>query len=315
MIIVMHVYGQYKSVDTTLVNHSRILINAICNTGVSIFILISGYYGIRNNLQKWISLYNLTTFYGILFLTSAFFTSRNEVNSTLIVQCIFPVFCNKYWFVTSYLLLMALADYIQKMLDSLSHNDFLKLIVILSLFMILSPSLFHIEIFRDSGKGFMNMLTIYVIGRYLGKYGFPPLFVKLSKVLIPLIVFIIWFLIEITGKYDFCRDNNILITILAISIFQQFVHLTPKHNTLINMFAKFVFPIYLVHYIFLKVVAYFIQSTDVPYILQIWISIFIVLIVSVIVEFLRRVCLGKLETYADVFLTKAVSSYAKKLQG
>ncbi len=297
MIVVMHVYGQYQTVDDGFVYHSSMLCNAICNTGVSIFVLISGYYGVKSNLRKWISLYNVTTFYGILFLIACFIRPHYAIDTTLILKCIFPVFCNKYWFITSYLLLMALSKYIDRMLNTLSRKEYKTLILVLTLFVIISPTLFRFEIFNDSGKGFMNMLTMYIIGRYIAKYGFIQLIHKYSMLLVPLLICLIWLGNEVMDRYTgnwwyFCRDNSVFIVVLAICIFYLFVSTTDRHDEAINRFAKYVFPIYLVHGIFLENLCLYLQSTSVWYILQIIVSVVISILLSIIVENFRRFVLG-----------------------
>lgn len=296
MIVIMHVYGQYQTVDDALVYHSSMFCNAICNTGVSLFVLISGYYGIKSNLKKWLSLYNVTTFYGIIFLIACLIRPNDVVNATLIVKCIFPVFFNKYWFITSYLLLMALSNYIEKMLNALSREEHKTLILVLTLFVIISPTLFIFEIFNDSGKGFMNMLTMYIIGRYVARYDFPQLIHKYSKLLVPLMTFVIWMGNELIDRYTgnrghLCRDNNVLIVISAVCIFYLFISTADRHNETINKFAKYVFPIYLVHGIFIEDVSIYLQTTGIPYILQIFASIVILTLLSITVEAIRKLVL------------------------
>lgn len=311
MIIVMHVYGQYHTVDDSIVYHSSIFFNAICNTGVSIFVLISGYYGININLGKWLSLYNVTTFYGIIFLITCIIRPHYVVDATLVAKCIFPVFCNKYWFITSYLLLMALSKYIERMLNTLNRKEYKILIVLLAIFMIFSPTFLGVEIFNDSGKGFMNMLTMYVIGRYIAKFGFPRFISNYSKFLVPLLTFIVWAGNEMIDKYTgnrwyFCRDNNFLIVILAICIFYLFISAIYRHNETINKLAKYVFPIYLIHGIFLENVSIYLQNTNISYMLQIFAAICICTLLSIIVEFFRKLFLGGAFSYIELKETELI---------
>lgn len=52
MIIIMHVLSFYKDFNDSYINHLTLFMNAFCNSGVTIFILISGYYGIRFNCKN-----------------------------------------------------------------------------------------------------------------------------------------------------------------------------------------------------------------------------------------------------------------------
>lgn len=185
----MHVLGYYKQFNE--LEHFSLFMNSFCNTGVSLFILISGFYGIKYiKWDKFFSLFNITTFYSIFALL--FIYDIDNLSKFDIIKNVFPVFCNKYWFVTSYLMLMLFSEYIEKILCILTQHQMKLLILYLCVFVIFSPSLFIIEIFNDSGKGFMNMLTTYLIGRYLCKYGFPRFLTNNSKPLIPILTFIIW---------------------------------------------------------------------------------------------------------------------------
>lgn len=297
MIVTMHVYGQYNMVDDSIVIHSSIFANSICNTGVSIFVLISGYYGIRFKLEKWVKLYNITTFYAILFLVACLIRPKYVIDTQFLVESIFPVFCNKYWFVTSYLLLMALADYIQKMLDQLSNAQYKTLVMVLLLFLVISPSVFQIEIFNDYGKGFMNMLSMYILGRYIRNYSF-PLFVKnYALTMIVALTMVIWLGNEmlfhyLNERFILCRDNSIFIIALAVSIFYLFVSRLPKHNKVINNFAGYVFPIYLIHGIFIENLALFLKKTDMVYVLQIFLAITALLLISITIESVRKYLMG-----------------------
>lgn len=318
MIIVMHVYGQYKTVDDNFVYHTSILCNAICNTGVSIFVLISGYYGLHASLKKWISLYNITTFYALLFLLSCIIRPHHIADSTLFIKGLFPVFCNRYWFVTSYLLLLALSAYIQKLLNLLSYKELLGLIIILSIFTIISPTLLVIEIFNDSGKGFMNMLTVYIIGRYIRLYGFPRLINKYSRIIIPTLTISIWLFNETINNYFginslFCRDNNILIIILAVSIFSSFISALPRQSSNINTFAQYVFPIYLAHDIFLENFALTMKSTNILYLVQIPLLVMSLILICIILEAMRRTILGGVFSCIENLETEQIQRLIKKL--
>ena len=317
MIIVMHTYGQYRTVDDNVVYHTSMLCNAICNTGVSIFVLISGYYGLHANLRKWISLYSITIFYSLFFLLSCVIRPHYVVDITLVAKGLFPVFCNRYWFVTSYLLLMALADYIQRLLDILSRKELLGLVVILSLFTIVSPTLFVLEIFNDSGKGFMNMLTVYIIGRYIRRYGFPGLIRKYGNIMIPMLTIVIWLFNETVNRYNginslFCRDNNLLIVILAISIFYSFISALPRQSHNINAIAQYVFPIYLAHDIFLENFALTMKSTNILYLIQIPLLVMSLVLISIIFETMRRTVLGGVFSCVEKWETHLTQLLIKK---
>lgn len=108
-----------------------------------------------------------------------------------ILKSLFPICTNKYWFITSYVIIFCLVPFTEMLKNNVSQKQFRLLILILSMLFVISPSLFIVEILRDSGTGIVNMYLMYLIGRYIALYGFPK---KLSLagggILIGIIVFV-----------------------------------------------------------------------------------------------------------------------------
>ena len=161
MIISMHIFGLHKDNLGTAGIAALSFNNAVCNMGVSIFILISGYYGIRFKADKLIDLVNIALFWSL-----ALFAMDLDHSAKNVVRSIFPVFTGKYWFLTVYIIISCLAPYIDKMISQITKRQFMALIVVLGMFFVVAPSLLMLEIMHDSGKGVMNMLLVYLIGRY-----------------------------------------------------------------------------------------------------------------------------------------------------
>lgn len=320
MIVTMHVFGEFRDVSDPLFRNTSVFINAFCNSGVTIFVLISGYYGIRPNLGKWVSLATLTTFYAWIGLgaykSGILPLPNNNLEIKEVVGYLVPVFCNKYWFITSYLMLMALSGYIQRLLDTLTRREFKHLIAILALFVIIAPTMFMLEIFKDSGKGFMNMLTAYLIGRYVSKYGFPDFIRKWHKLLIPGLTLVIFVLNEVMYKVGFpglfARDNNLLIVALAISMFYYAISRRSANSRFINKFAGYVLPVYIVHLILLAPMCYYLSNhVDVHPLLMVVISISLLFIVSILIEGLRRSVLTRFFALVNNRLNAMVSKYVE----
>ena len=290
----MHILGYYKQFNE--LTHFSLFMNSFCNTGVTLFILISGFYGIKYiKWDKFFSLFNITTFYSIFALL--FIYDIASLSKFDIIKNLFPVFCNKYWFVTSYLILMLLSGYIEKTLHNLTKKQMKLLILYLCIFVIFSPSLFLLEIFNDSGKGFMNMLTTYLIGRYIYIYGWPHHIANHYKILIPTLTILIWGLNEILSLLNlqpyFCRDNNVLILILALSIFYWVINMKPLMNYTLNQLSSYVFPIYIIHTIFLPIICKQLYNTQIPYIFQFIIGCISLFFISIFIDYLRILLFGK----------------------
>ena len=69
MIVFMHLVGIWWDFCDNLFDKEFIIfVNSLCNCAVTIFMLISGYYGIRFNLKKIIRFEMMVLFYSILFI-------------------------------------------------------------------------------------------------------------------------------------------------------------------------------------------------------------------------------------------------------
>lgn len=168
MIVSMHVFGCYNDGLSTLGWAALSVNNAVGNLGVTLFMLISGWYGIRLRAEKLLSLWNITLFWSLaLIAVDVDHSAKNLVRS------VFPVFTGKYWFLTVYIIISCLSPYIERLIVQLSRRQFQQLIALLLLFFVVAPTFVILEIMRDSGKGVMNMLTVYLIGRYMALYGLP----------------------------------------------------------------------------------------------------------------------------------------------
>ena len=104
LIILMHCYGRVPVNDMNTVNYSLgFAINAVGNVGVSIFVLISGYFGVKFKGDRFFQLIYLT----IAYTTLTTFLNKGFVSSELFKTAI-GVFrqSSSIWFIVCYLLLL-----------------------------------------------------------------------------------------------------------------------------------------------------------------------------------------------------------------
>lgn len=116
-IITMHAFG-HTSVEV----HSS---SFLFNTGVSIFVLISGYFSTNSTPKK---IFTLWFQVFIFSLTSWCITSASSgsYNAQRFLSYLFPVLSNKYWFATSYIVLMVFAPNLNKITESLRKEELKK---------------------------------------------------------------------------------------------------------------------------------------------------------------------------------------------
>lgn len=171
MIVFMHLVGIWWDFCDNLFDKEFIIfVNSLCNCAVTIFMLISGYYGIRFNLKKIIRFEMMVLFYSILFILVQY-CLIGGVGAKEMVSSVFPLLTSKYWFYTAYVIIFFVSPYIHQLVNLLSKKQFKNLIGILLFFYVLSPTIIQLGVVNDSGKGVYNMFLVYLIGQYIGIYG------------------------------------------------------------------------------------------------------------------------------------------------
>ena len=308
LIVSMHLLG--KVFNTTDFYHREFIIgiNAIGNIGVSIFVLISGFYGIKYKRSKVLTLINLVLFYSIASFIIKIFYLHHPIDFKGITTNIFPIATNKYWFITSYIILTLLSPFINRFIENLSQKQYQKLLLIFAFFFVIAPTFLWVEILSDSGKGPINMLFLYLLGRYFAFYGFPN-FIKLyPKVIMGACFCLIVALNSLITNYfnngiimPFARDNNILIVLEAICCFYAFLQWHFNSNT-INYLAKYVFPIYILqsavlHLFNIREDAFFIDFTK---------GLFCTIAICIGIELIRRILLTGLFTKTQEIQSKII---------
>ena len=87
-----------------------------------------------------------------------------------LVKSLLPFISRKYWFYSCYVCLMLLSGYIQKLIDALKQEEMKKLLILLIILFSVFPTIFYFELVPDNGKGLVQMIMVYMIGRYIRSY-------------------------------------------------------------------------------------------------------------------------------------------------
>lgn len=246
----MHTYGVFYGTSAGINLVYGVLINSLFNTGVSIFMLISGYFGINNSFRKYFHLEMEVLFYSI-FSTVIVIGIQNSWELKDIVKACFPIASGKYWYLTSYVLLIVFSKYIDKAPEKLSQKEFEKLLLLLFFVFSIVPTIIQFHVMNDGGKGFANMLLIYYIGRYIKLYWDREY--KCTKFLaVGTGAAILGFVLNLAltmmrggkGIYaPFARDCSSIIIVVSVSIFLVFKQLKMQ-SEIINRIASHVIAVY-----------------------------------------------------------------------
>lgn len=238
-------------VDGSLAVFCNGMVNGICNIGVSCFILISGYYGMKFDLKKFVKMECMMITYSILetILLCAIMPEEMQGAALLeqLVKTFLPFITRKYWFYSTYVCLFIISGYIQKFLDSLEKKELERLLIILLFLFSVLPTVFYFEVIPDNGKGLVQMIMVYMIGRYIKKYKDEKL-PRYAGAVLP----VLWVIngishevpLQVGGIYHhLCKDNSITNLIMAVILFYLFKELKVTSG-FINRSARCIFAVF-----------------------------------------------------------------------
>lgn len=215
-----------------------IVIETIGNVGVPIFILISGYFGIRLKPKKLIQLDWMLIFYCWTGLALRFaWGQAGDYGMEQILSYVFPVIGRNSWYFTCYFALAFLSPFLNEFVEKLSQENFKKLLVtMLIIFSAITTFLFF-DITQDGGKGIINMTLLYLIGRYIRMYK-DKVVIKRSKLLgvyallMAVCIALNGALYVVSGTVQnrFSRDNTLFTIAASVCLFLVFkdIHFKSK---------------------------------------------------------------------------------------
>lgn len=258
LIVMMHVCSLVGYTDASVMNKIWLgAINAIGNCGVSCFILISGYYGVRFNKRKFLYLAILTTIYALIV---ALLNDGFCVKTCLKAALCIPLYNN--WFVICYLIVMLLSPYINKMVNILSKQDFKKMLFLLIIVLSVIPTLFYYPsvngvILSQGGKCLSYFLFIYLMGRYIRLHHDFNLHEKRNGIALAgggVVFAFLFTLVLVLAASHFSHqrffiysfDNSITILIQSILLF-YIAKSYRFHSPIINRIAASVFAVYVLN--------------------------------------------------------------------
>lgn len=227
------------------------MVNGISNIGVTCFILISGYYGMKPDFGKFVRMECMMITYSLMetILLCVVIPEQMQGAALLeqLVKSFLPFISRKHWFYSCYVCLLFFSGYIQKFIEQLDKKAFRRLLLLLLLLFSVLPTLFYFEIIPDNGKGLVQMIMIYMIGRYIRMYQDVKIPAKAAIFFV-----ILWIVngisheipIQIGGIYHhLCKDNSITNLTMAVILFYLFKELKFQ-SVVINRAAGSVFAVF-----------------------------------------------------------------------
>lgn len=288
LIIITHlvVWGGLKTdnINQDQMN-SSILFNNLIRWHVNVFIIITGYFGIKSRLSC-LKVIVMSIFYTwVLYFFECTFTDT-KFSFTTILKSLFFITHTKYWFVQSYILLIILAPFF----NLLIKKEIYKHLLIAFLFIDSWCGFIHNETISN-GFGIIHFITMYIIGRGIKLYDIKMDIKLLIVLFISICIFISIQTIYLKGLTSGNGYNNPFLIINAVIIFLIFKDKSISNKT-INFFANSSFAVYLIHdsdlghYIIRMIMIYinYIAINIPSYIIYIIIAGFIIYIISCIID-------------------------------
>ena len=261
MLLVMVVHADFFSIGEPLwedieANHwnalSRIFIESISIVCVNVFVMISGWFGIRPTVKKLLGLlFQILFFFGGIYICLVLL--GYETLSLKGIAQVF-MFLPQSWFVKAYILLFLISPVLNAFCERASKKEFLMVLIPFFAFQTLYGWLVPGVDFFSGGYSTMSFMGLYLLMQYVRKYGGKLLELKsihnltifMALALLNTIVYLLAVkYMPSRGSMLFCYVNPLVIA-SSLFLFLTFYRLNIQ-SRFINLAASSSFAVYLVH--------------------------------------------------------------------
>ncbi len=154
-----------------------VVVNSVVVTGVNLFVMISGWFGIRRVWKPAVRLVVECAVFGAVALAlslflSRFFTVDGVDTSWSWIRFWHSLKFTNWWFVTHYLMLVLLSPLLERGLKDISRKDFEKVLLAFGVFTFVFG--FGWGYVNASGYNVLNFVMVYLLARYMRLYPTSP---------------------------------------------------------------------------------------------------------------------------------------------
>ncbi len=174
MIVLGHAWYHYERglPDYPIKGFCYHIINPLLYMHVDIFVLITGYFGLKCRIRTFYKFYSICLFY-ILF-SLAFSLLFPQFGSFHLKALVFPLTRTDWWFITVYLTLMLVSPVINAVIALCdSRRKWVYLIGISFIFNFYLSWFHKIDSVYSMGFDLFNFSCLYILGRYIAINGIP----------------------------------------------------------------------------------------------------------------------------------------------
>lgn len=262
IMIVFYHFAFYSGFNYDFLSANNVFLNFLelfGKVGVNVFLLISGYFLIRQDIKisKLVKLWMQIFTYSVL-IYIYFVIIRNEPFSLIVLlKNVMPISFDNWWFASAYFLLYLFSPFLNKLLRSLTQRQYIAMMVIVLMFWCVLRLLTAKEI---QGNHLLEFFFVYSIGGYIKLYSDNRKYN--SKIL--WVLLIVTILLDLSAELllrkvawnhpymeqyiPYIRNEmspfTLLLSILVFVIFKQIKIGSKKH---INLIASASFGVYLIH--------------------------------------------------------------------
>ena len=220
---------------------------------VNMFILISGWYGIKPNIKKLLGLFFQIWFFS-LSLYLLFVYIYDDINFS-ILKFIHYIFFSDYWFVPAYLMLYLMSPILNAYVDSANKRQLLFTIVFFYLFQFWY-GWFDRSPYFDHGCSPFVFMGLYLVARYIriNKEWYDTITIKQtinSYLSILIITCLLCTILGIKGNrywIEMLMQNSSPFTVcLSVLLLLFFSKLNLNSNKIITLVSTSCFAVYLFH--------------------------------------------------------------------
>lgn len=220
-----------------------------------------------------------------------------------------PIMSNQYWFFTCYFVLMVIAPFLNRFINTMEQKDFKRCVLITLALFVFVPSINIFGDSFDSSKGYSTVwfIVLYLVAAYLRRYPFSKKPYGVLYIAISVVSVLAHTLLDMLSNYlplfaqvrDILLRYNCITTFLAsVCLFLFFLNHPIKteklSGKLITQFAAASFTVYLIHehpslrtYLWNNIVKLYETTENIPnYLLR--------LIITIAVIFVFGIVLGKI---------------------
>lgn len=318
LLLIFWMHGASSYSNNELSAWLCIVIETVGNIGVPVFILISGYFSVKLKPVKMIQLDMMLVFYCWIGLALRFIWGEAQLmGGEQILSYIFPVIGRNSWYFTCYFALAFLSPFLNEFLEKTDERMFRRLLIAMLIIFSGITTFCFFDITQDGGKGIVNMILIYFVGRYIRMYKDDVVYSR-SKVLgIYMLITIVCIALNgalyvVTGTVQnrFARDNTLFTIFGAVCIFLIFKDIHFK-STFVNRVAAHVPAVFTMEWTLRGVITYYMfdylawRESNWHELILLGASVLLI-VMGTVIDVLRVKVFGRLEEKVAVKVEKGI---------